>query len=88
MSKPYLEITYRSGRPLAGYLYLDRRPGDHSVRTERHGSWIVDFTADGRAIGVEFTQISQVEIDELNRVLAIGCQPPLSLADLAPLTAA
>jgi hypothetical protein len=53
MSKPYLEITYRQGKAFAAYLYLDRRPGDASGRTERHGNWIVDYAHDGRAIGIE-----------------------------------
>jgi hypothetical protein len=88
MSKPYLEITYRQGKPFAAYLYLDRRPGDKSSRTERHGSWLVDFTADGRAIGVEFTQVGTVDVAELNRVLAAGKQMALSSDDLIPLRAA
>ena len=28
MNQPYLEITYRRGKPLAAYLYLARREGD------------------------------------------------------------
>jgi hypothetical protein len=88
MSKPYLEITYRQGKPFAAYLYLDRRPGDIFARTERHGSWLVDFAADGRAIGVEFTDVGAVNVAELNRVLAAAHQPALSIADLKPLEAA
>ena len=53
----YLQITYRQGKALAAYLYLNRLTGDESTRTERHGSWIVDFAADGRAIGIEFTDL-------------------------------
>jgi len=88
MSKPYLEITYRQGKPFAAYLYLDRRPGDKSARTERHGSWLVDFTADGRAIGIEFTQVGAVDLAAVNRVLAAAHQPELSTSDLVPLEAA
>ena len=88
MSKPYLEITYRGGKPFAAYLYLDRKPGDTAARTERHGQWLVDFTADGRAIGVEFTQVGHLDLDELNAVLAAAKQPKLSAFDLAPLEAA
>lgn len=88
MSKPYLEITYRQGRPLAAYLYLDRRPGDKSTRTERHGSWAVDFAADGRAIGIEFTQVGRVDLAAVNRILAAAHQPHLSANDLVPLEAA
>lgn len=74
MSKPYLEITYREGKPFAAYLYLERKPGDTAARTERHGDWLVDFTADGRAIGVEFTHIDRVDVRELNSLLAAGRQ--------------
>jgi hypothetical protein len=88
MSKPYLEITYRQGKPFAAYLYLDRRPGDKSDHTERHGSWLMDFTADGRAIGVEFTQVGAVDLAALNRVLIDNHQPTVSTVDLIPLSAA
>ena len=88
MSKPYLEITYRQGKPFAAYLYLDRRPGDTAARTERHGVWLVDFTSDGRAIGIEFTQLDSVDLSAINRVLTAAHQPALSSADLVPLVAA
>ena len=88
MSKAYLEITYRKGKPFAAYLYLDRHPGDKSVRTERHGSWLVDFAADGRAIGIEFTQVGAVDLLAVNRVLIAGKQRTITVSDLAPLEAA
>jgi len=45
VSHRYLEITYRSGKPLAAYLYLPRQPGDQSVRVEPHGhGYLVDWT--------------------------------------------
>lgn len=88
MSKPYLEITYRKGKPFAAYLYLDRRAGDKAVRTEPHGGWLIDFTADGRAIGIEFTQVSSVDLAAVNAVLAANHQAPISGDDLRPLLAA
>jgi len=88
MSKPYLEITYREGRPFAAYLYLNRLPGDKSARTERHGAWIVDFAADGRAIGIEFTDLSSIDLSEMNRILTAAHHPAISTTDLAPLKAA
>ena len=88
MSKPYLEITYRQGKPFAAYLYLERPNGEKAARTERHGSWLVDFASDGRAIGIEFTSVGAVDLSELNRVLIASHQPALSLIDLAPLIAA
>jgi hypothetical protein len=88
MSQPYLEITYRQGRPFAAYLYLPRRAGDKSARTERHGEWLIDFAADGRAIGIEFTRFAPVDIAALNRILTAAHQPPVSTSDLVPLQAA
>lgn len=88
MTSPYLEVTYRNGKPFVAYLYLDRRDGDKSARTKEHGPWVVDFAADGRVIGIEFLQVSSVDIDELNRLLVTLNQPALSSADLQPLIAA
>jgi hypothetical protein len=88
MPKPYLEITYRQGKPFAAYLYLDRRAGDKADRTERHGEWLIDFTADNRAIGIEFTRVGSVDLAALNRVLEAVHQPTLSMTDLIPLSAA
>ena len=88
MSKPYLEVTYREGRPFAAYLYLNRLPSDKSARTERHGSWVVDFSADGRAIGIEFTVPGSIDLAEVNRILSAARHPAVSDVDLAPLKAA
>jgi hypothetical protein len=88
MSNPYLEITYRQGKPLAAYLYLNRRSGDHAVRSERHGTWVVDFSADGQVLGIEFTHVGTVDLEAVNRVLGEAHQPALSTADVFPLQAA
>jgi hypothetical protein len=49
----YLEVTFRNGRPLAGYYYLPREEGDRSVRVEKHGpGLLVDLTESGRPIGI------------------------------------
>jgi len=88
MNTPYLEITYRHGKPFVAYLYLDRKTGDKSIRTERHGQWLIDFASDGRAIGVEFVQVGPVDLPALNQVLAKVHQAAISITDLAPLTAA
>ena len=85
---PYLEVTYRQGKPLAAYLYLARQSGDTAARTVRHASWLVDYAADGRAIGIEFPSVGTIDLAELNRLLAAAHQPPLSPADVVPLVAA
>ena len=89
MKHPYLEVTYRRGRPLAAYLYLPRQPGDVSVRTERvQGGLLVDFSADGRPLGIEIPSPSRFELSAVNEtLLGLGLEgvPP---EDFSPLVAA
>jgi hypothetical protein len=89
MSRSYLQVTFRKGKPLAAYLYLPRRDRDRSARTRRATpGLVIDLTADGRAIGVEITAPSRITVTALNRVLrAIGAAP-VTREDLAPLHAA
>jgi uncharacterized protein YuzE len=88
MSKSYLEVTYRKGKPFAAYLYLDRRSGDKAARTERHGDLLIDVSSDGRTIGVEFTRVGLVDLSKLNDVLRGLHQPILDATDVAPLVPA
>lgn len=86
---PYLEVTYRHGRPLAAYLYLPRRTNDRSTRTRRVApGLVIDLTARGRAIGIEITAPSKLTITALNRALRSVGAEPMTRADLAPLRAA
>lgn len=88
MRHRYLEVTFRNGKPLAAYLYLERRSGDLSARTERRdGGLVVDFTADGRAIGIEITSPTRVTLAALNAVLCQVNEPPITTDDIAPLAA-
>jgi hypothetical protein len=89
MKWPYLEVTYRHGRPLAAYLYLPRSPGDKSRRCEQVGSGlVVDYTESGRPIGIEITAPESVSVEDINRVLTSLNAPMLSDEDVAPLRAA
>jgi len=89
MNEPYLEVTYRHGRPLAAYLYLPRRSSDRSHRTEAVAPGIVvDFRHDGRPIGIEITAPRKVSLAALNRVLRGLGLPPAKRVDLGPLLAA
>ena len=89
MKHSYLEVTFRKGRPLAAYYYLPRRDGDTSARTDRAGAGlVVDYTADGRPIGIEITAPSRLVLSELNDLLTNLGQPPVAREDLAPLAAA
>ena len=87
MRKSYLEVTFRNGKPLAGYVYLPRLPGDLSVRTEkRDGGLIVDYAADGRPIGIEITSPHHASLAVINEVIS-RVDEPASFTDMAPLGA-
>ena len=89
MREPYLEVTFRRGRPMAAYYYLPRRPGQRSVRTRRvEPGMVIDFARGGRAIGIELTAPSRLSVTALNRVLRELGFPPVSREDLAPVLAA
>jgi uncharacterized protein YuzE len=88
MKSSHLEVTFRRGRPLAAYLYLPRAPEDKSDHVEQAGSGLlVDYTADGKPIGIEITAPAQVGIAELNRVLGRLHAPAVTNDDIAPLRA-
>jgi uncharacterized protein YuzE len=89
MNAPYLEVTYRRGRPFAGYLYLPRKPGDRSCRTKQvEPGMVIDFNQDGKPIGIEMTAPALVTEAALNQVLRSLEIEPLEAEDLAPLRAA
>jgi hypothetical protein len=89
MKLSYLEVTFRRGRPLAACVYLPRESGDKSDHVVQAGSGLlVDYTADGKPIGIEITAPTQVGIMALNRVLADLHAPALADEDIAPLRAA
>jgi uncharacterized protein YuzE len=88
MGKPYLEVTYRKGKPFAAYLYLDRRSGDTAARSERREDFVVDYADDGRLIGVELLRLTRIELPALNEALSAARGVSLVSEDLAPLTAA
>jgi hypothetical protein len=88
MAKPYLEVTYRKGKPFAAYLYLDRQSGDVAARSERREDFVIDFAGDGRAIGVELLRLTGIELPALNEALVAVHGISLVSEDLAPLTAA
>ena len=89
MKEPYLEITFRRGRPVAAYYYLPRRPGQKSYRSVRiEPGMVVDLGRGGRPIGIEITAPRLVSETTLNRVLKQFGLPAAKSGDLAPLKAA
>jgi len=49
---------------------------------------VIDFTAEGQAIGIEITAPARMSLAALNAVLKDLGHPPASRADLAPVLAA
>lgn len=89
MSDVYLEVTYRRGRALAAYIYLTRRPGQKSYRTERaEAGLLVDYSRSGKPIGIEITAPRKTTVVKLNRLLKRLGLPELKRVELAPLSAA
>ncbi len=69
----FLEVTYRKGKPFAAYHHLSRWSDareDASVRVEKHGPYLVDWSAGGRPLGIEMPFPSPVTVEELDGVLA------------------
>jgi uncharacterized protein DUF2283 len=89
MKRPYLEITFRKGRPLAAYLYLPRPTGARAARSsEARPGVLVDYDATGTPIGVEITDPARFDAHLVNEVLNEVGAPSVDLADLEPLKAA
>ena len=89
MQEPYLEVTFRRGKPLAAYYYLPRRPSQRSYRTERvEAGIVIDYARGGRPIGLEITAPGKVTLSVLNRVLRRLGESTLKREDVAPLLAA
>ena len=89
MKRPYLEVTFRNGRPLAAYYYLPRKPGQKSVRTRRvEPGLVIDFARGGQPIGIEITAPAKFSLDALNRVLRDLGFAAATRDELAPVVAA
>ena len=84
----YLELTYRRGKLLAGYLYLPRKDDDEVVRSHKAADGlVVDYSADDRPIGIEIVSPAIVSVDMICQLLKdLHCKD-VSRAELAPLQA-
>lgn len=87
MSDAFLEVTYRSGRPFAAYLYLSKAP-QRSAETRQHGQLLADYAEDGTLLGIELTQPERTSLEEINTIIRAARMPELALVDLRPLAAA
>ena len=89
MKQPYLEVTFRNGRPLAAYYYLPRKAGQKTARTRRvEPGLVIDFARSGEAIGIEITTPAKFSLAALNRVLREFGFPAATRLELAPVLAA
>lgn len=89
MSQPYLEVTYRNGKPLAAYLYLDRLPGDKVAQSEPVDDlMVIDRSAVGRPIGIEILAPGAITLAHINSVLRSLQQPEMQSAEFRPLEVA
>src|SRR5207253_4342675 len=85
----YLEVTFRKGRAIAAYLYLPRRGAERAARVSKATpGLLIDYNANGKAIGIEITAPGKLSLAALNRVLTRLRQPRIGPEELAPLTAA
>lgn len=83
---PFLEVTYRRGKPLAAYLYLRPRAEGQSKKSIDVGNgMILDLAADGRPIGVEISAPSHFDLELLNEVLAAYGVPPVGEGEIRPI---
>ncbi|MDZ4804792.1 MAG: DUF2283 domain-containing protein [Candidatus Eisenbacteria bacterium] len=89
LEKPRLKVSYHEGCRIAAYLYLPRKPGEKSVRSRQVAlGYVVDFAADGRAIGIEMLDPDHVTLESINRILQQVGAEPITESDLAPLKVA
>ncbi len=89
MKRPYLEVTFRKGKPVTAYLHLPRANGAKAARSDPRGhGMVIDFTANGEPFGVEITAPALVELAALNDLLYDLHVHEVEPADLAPLRAA
>ena len=89
MKNRYLEITYRKGRALAAYLYLNKKGDAKSFRSQKLSDGLVaDFDETGRLIGLEIISPESVTIAEINSALEQMKEMPVPENELAPLMAA
>lgn len=83
----YLEITYRHGKALAGYLYLAKSDDEVARSQKAAPGLVVDYADDNQPVGIEITSPSTVSVQDINDLLTELHQQTLGKEELAPLLA-
>jgi uncharacterized protein YuzE len=88
MKHPFLEVTYRRGKPVAGYLYLSE-PSSGTPCQTRHvrPDVLVDIDSNGRALGVEFLAPGFVTPEDVEAIVRCLDGVPVPTEDLSPIMA-
>lgn len=81
-----LKVTLRGGRLLAAYLYFRKDSNTQVAGTKReaHGM-LVDYSADGIPLGIEFVAPSKLTLAKVNALLQSLGEEPASVEELWPL---
>lgn len=81
-----MQLSFRDGRLMAGYLYFQKGPHTTVARTKREPDGMnVDFAADGTPLGIEFIAPSKITMERVNTLLQALGQSPASLDELWPM---
>ncbi len=83
-----ITVTFRKGRPLAGYLRLQATRAKVARTKKITPSLLVDFDAKGRALGIEILAFDARTVGRINGLLVSLGHPAVPEHELAPLRAA
>ena len=86
MTQPYLEISYRHGKPFLVYLYLARRA--KVAKSRQKGQLVIDFATDGSVLGIELLAFDPATIATLQTELQSLGLTKLAESELRPILAA
>ena len=88
LKHPFLEVSYRRGKPFAGYLYLsDPRPRVPCRTEEIRPGVLIDLGDDGEPLGIEFLSPGTVTLDDLRAIETHLRGARLQREDLSPILA-
>jgi uncharacterized protein YuzE len=86
---PFVEVTFRAGKPVAAYVRLATiRRGEVAETRKVTPSLLVDYGAAGEALGIEILAFDGATVARINEILVSVGHAPLADHELAPLRAA